>query len=90
MEVEISSKLKFTLATKEPRFDLEISSSGVYVPDYCKTSVYQYELGIASHNFFPLLDKQSVTFEHSLLSSIHFPFEGRDTWLSGLPIPSPE
>lgn len=34
MEVEISSKLKFTLATKEPRFDLEISSSGVYVPDY--------------------------------------------------------
>lgn len=34
MEVEISSKLKLTLATKEPRFDLEISSSGVYVPDY--------------------------------------------------------
>ena len=34
MEVEISSKLKLTLTTKEPRFDLEISSSGVYVPDY--------------------------------------------------------
>lgn len=34
MEVEISSKLKFTLVTKEPRFEFEISSSGVYVPGY--------------------------------------------------------
>lgn len=34
IEVEISSKLKFTLVTKEPRFEFEISSSGVYVPDY--------------------------------------------------------
>lgn len=34
IEVEISSKLKFTLVTKEPRFEFEISSSGVYIPDY--------------------------------------------------------